>query len=248
MSGRFLPIRLRSLETNTLFRVPEPSRRCAERLVERDLGGSLDGWESNSPARVVERNGRSDSMTPSSVFNRFVRKCDRVDFSSELRRSGRDDRRNSPRRLCRFASRRVTDRIFQSSRWQIRAGPYFGETFSSPNAPNGCVTSGGRVVSLSFRAKGQASGPFPGTYTLTGETTLSPRSPYFSETFMIKSGSKKISGSASTTNVKAMNVTCNSRTHRSISFSFTNVPANVENTLGLTSLGCTDRKFRQTFR
>lgn len=127
-------------------------------------------------------------------------------------------------------------------------GKLRGETFSSSHAPNGCVTSGRRVVSLSFRAKGQASGPFPGTFTLTGEATLTAGSPYFSETFMIKSGSKTISGSASTTKLKAMKVTCNTRTHRSRSFTFTNVPANVENTLGPTTLTWTEPKFKQTFR
>jgi hypothetical protein len=129
-----------------------------------------------------------------------------------------------------------------------QSGKLRGETFSSANAPNGCVTSGRRVVALSFHAKGQASGPFPGTFSLTGEATPTAGSPYFSETFTIKSGSKTISGSASTTSLKAMKITCNTRTHRSRSYSFTNVPANVENTLGPTSLTWAESKLKQTFR
>lgn len=128
----------------------------------------------------------------------------------------------------------------------VSSGELRGETFSSSRAPNGCVTSNGRVVSLSFSAKGHASGPFPGTFSLTGEATLT-RGPYFSETFMIKSGSKTIAGSASTTKLKAMKVTCIVRLHRSRSFTFTNVPANVENTVGPTTLKFADAKFKQTF-
>lgn len=128
------------------------------------------------------------------------------------------------------------------------SGKLRGETFSTSHAPNGCVTSNGRVVSLSFSATGHASGPFTGTFSLTGEATTTRGSPYFSETFTIKSGSKTISGSASTTKLKAMKITCVVRLHRSRSFSFTNVPANVENTSGPTTLKWADGKFKQTFR
>lgn len=98
--------------------------------------------------------------------------------------------------------------------WNESPSRMSGETLSATKVTNSCNTFGsfGSVLQISFSATGNASGPFPGTFTLNGfigraSAPASPRKPVsrndrpdklvgvaIHEHFVITSNSQQISG------------------------------------------------------
>jgi hypothetical protein len=106
-----------------------------------------------------------------------------------------------------------------------------GEKFLSRKASNSCGSGLGAGF-LKFRATGKASGPFPGTFTLSGKAVNGGR--YFNETFTIKSGAQTISGSTGS-DARHGSWYCGKYGHAT-TFEFSGIVYNVGSSKGNTSL------------
>jgi hypothetical protein len=83
-----------------------------------------------------------------------------------------------------------------------------GETLTATDTHRVCKAFSGNDISLTFKAFGKASGPFVGTFRVDGDAAYYFERGYrqiFLETFRIISGSRRISGSAETTDQIALN-------------------------------------------
>jgi hypothetical protein len=132
-----------------------------------------------------------------------------------------------------------------------RDGELEGETLSSRTVSIKCLAIGYQN-NLHFKVTGKASGPFPGTFILSGSafgSVFQPVPYQFSETFSITSGSRSISGSVARTGGTLGHSfwTCRGHGPHTPKINFNELIYKLDSSRGWTSLTYARHNFEQTF-